>query len=81
MAKLVSIPITIASPAVDDECTQYYLVEWKLTGDVAWSSMGTTDNPIEIPNLAAATDYDIRITRYCCNGDIKTSETTYTTSA
>lgn len=64
--KKIVIPITDH----DANCTTRYLVEWKLTGDTGYSSMIWTNDQIEINNVQDASVYDVRITRYCCNGSI-----------
>lgn len=64
--KKIVVPITDH----DANCTTRYLVEWKLTGDAGYSSMIWTNDQIEINNVEDASVYDVRITRYCCNGSI-----------
>lgn len=71
-----SIPITETSPAIDSECTFYYLVEYRLSGDIGYSSFTTSDNPIVISPLVSEETYNVRITRYCCNGAISGTATT-----
>lgn len=80
--KSVSIPVILSSPAIEEECTQYYLVEYRITGDPGWTVLpATTLNPIVVNGLIPSTSYDWRITRYCCSGDNKTTEYTETTPA
>lgn len=62
------IPVTVASPVPDDECTFYYIVEYKLSGDTGYTSFNTSDNPIVIQPLVSDSSYDVRVTRVCCNG-------------
>lgn len=65
MAQLISIPITDH----DDECTTRYTVEYKEDGAIDWiSAPDQFESPVTISALADATDYNYRITRYCCNG-------------
>lgn len=85
MAKYADIPITVASPVPDGECTSSYFVEYKVTGDEGYTllnGVGTTfDNPIRVEPLIAATSYDYRITRNCCNGQSNATTGTFTTPA
>lgn len=85
MAKRVSIPITLSSPPIENECTSEYLLEYKLSGDAGYTALPLfpppEDNTIVVDNLVAASLYNFRLTRYCCNGDNKTTEFNYTTSA
>lgn len=62
MNKNITIPIT------DSNCTQYYLVEYKLSTDTAYASFQWYDNQIKIYNLADSSIYNVRITRFCCDG-------------
>lgn len=65
MTKTASIPITDMA----DTCTARFGVQYRITGTPAWSSTPDQyDSPIIIPGLLSATQYDYRITRYCCNG-------------
>lgn len=83
MAKFATIPITVASPVPDGECTSSYFVEYKLTGSEGYTllnGVGTTfDNPIIIEPLVPSTSYDYRITRNCCNGQSAASTGTFVT--
>lgn len=63
-AKNITIPITDH----DDNCTTYYLVEYKLSSDSAYTSFQWFNDQIVIGNVLDASEYDVRITRYCCNG-------------
>ena len=82
MAKRIEIPIVISSPPVEDECTQQYVLEYKRSVDVGYQSLpATLANPIIVNNADAATLYNFRLTRFCCNGATKTTEFNYTTSA
>lgn len=63
MAKKIIIPITDH----DDNCTQYYYVEYKLSTDTAYSSFQWYTGNIEINNVLDSATYNVRITRYCCN--------------
>lgn len=64
----------------DSECSLYYLVEYKLSGDASYTSLGnmlpseyTEGSPpitvwkLQIDNLVNDASYDVRVTRYCCN--------------
>ena len=85
MAKIATIPITIASPPDEAECTSNYFVRYRLTGDESWTLLNgtgyTIDNPILIQPLAASTSYDYEITRNCCNGQNAPTTGTFTTDA
>lgn len=65
MARTIVQPITDTS-----ECTQYYLVQYKLNTQTAYNQLYWYDDNIEIRNLLDDSVYDVRITRYCCNGGI-----------
>lgn len=69
-AKQIIIPITDHA----DQCSLYYLVEWKLTTEAGYSSQQSfltdTENNIIISDVEDASEYNVRITRYCCNGGI-----------
>lgn len=82
MAKKISIPINYLSPPPDDECTLYHVPQYRVTGAVGWNTLpATTLTPIEISGLSPSTGYDIRINRFCCNGQQSYTDTTYTTGA
>jgi len=52
-------------------CVQYYNVNFKRVDETSFTTLSpnpTTDT-ILIPNLTAG-DYDIQISRLCCNGSI-----------
>lgn len=64
MARQITIPITDTP-----DCVAYYLVEYKLAGSDGYEfSQQYFDTPIVLDNLLDNTEYEIRITRYCCNG-------------
>lgn len=69
-AKQIIIPITDHA----DQCSLYYLVEWKLTTASGYNQekqfLTETENNIIIDDVLDNTEYDVRITRYCCNGGI-----------
>lgn len=62
----------IVQPITDDstECSQYYKVEYKLSTETAYNTFNAFDSPITIANVLDASVYDVRITRYCCNGGV-----------
>lgn len=63
--KYIQIPITDH----DDNCSTYYLVEWKLNADVGYNTTNwTAAPPIIINNVLDNSTYDVRITRFCCDG-------------
>lgn len=54
----------------DTECTQYYKVEYKLTSETAYNTFVAFSSPVTTPVVLDNSEYDLRITRYCCNGGI-----------
>lgn len=71
--------VNIFIPIIDhgSECTAYYLVEYKLVADSGYIVLPFQFNtPIEIKGLQENQSYDVRITRFCCNGDQGTPTTT-----
>lgn len=68
----------------DAECTQYYIVQYKKNFETVYTTVtpNPTASPISIIGLEAGTDYDVRITRRCCNGQNSTiAETSFTTGS
>ena len=65
-----TMTITVTDHAACN-CTAYYYVEYKLTGDAGYTAMANqlTDT-IVIPNLDDDTIYDYRITRFCSNEQV-----------
>lgn len=67
MAQTLTIPIDDHST----ECTMHYLVQYKFNGDAGFFfSQLFYDSPIVLPNMQDSAVYDIRITRYCCDGSV-----------
>lgn len=66
MAKKITIPLTDH----EDNCTGYYLVEYKITGEVGYNTITTYTDQVTINNVADDSIYDVRVTRHCCNGGI-----------
>jgi hypothetical protein len=62
--KQITIPITDHA----DNCTAYYNVEYKLSTDIAYNSFKAFTDRVVISNVFDASVYNVRITRYCCNG-------------
>lgn len=63
--KYIQIPITDHGST----CTSYYLVEWKLSTDTGYNTMNwAVEPPIIINNVLDASTYNVRITRFCCDG-------------
>lgn len=62
----------IVQEIADDstECTQYYKVEYKLTSETAYNMFIAFSSPITTPIVSDNSEYNLRITRYCCNGGI-----------
>lgn len=71
MAKQINIVVTDHA----NQCAGYYLVEWKLTGALAYNSTKKYTDTFSIPNLEDAMTYDVRVTRVCCDGVASTPET------
>lgn len=54
-----------------DNCTLRYEVVYKLSTDEGYTPAGNFfGDTIEIPNALADTTYDVKVTRYCCDGNI-----------
>jgi hypothetical protein len=77
MARRIIQPITDHNDGTT--CTLYYGVRFKLSSDSAWTDLGNvyaeeTGSPpywaIIIDNLEDDVNYDIEITRYCCEGTV-----------
>lgn len=51
-------------------CVSYYKVEYKRATDTNWNVISPmkADNPIVVEPLDDCTTYNIRITKFCCNG-------------
>lgn len=66
--KNIYIPITNHN----DQCQQEYRVEYKVTGDTGYTVAPPwyAAPPIRISNLLDGTQYDVRITRICCDGQV-----------
>lgn len=62
--------VTIPVDDHETECNEGYIVEYKLTGEVDYTRQypDPITEPIVITNLLDDSEYDIRITRKCCNG-------------
>lgn len=62
----------VTIPVTDDgsECNQGYIAEYKLTADSEYTRQfpDPITAPIVIVGLNDDAEYDIRITRKCCNG-------------
>lgn len=66
MARKITIPITDhGTPGV---CSVYYSVEYQLNGDTGWTETTTYEPPVVLNNLLDDAEYNIRITRQCCDG-------------
>lgn len=74
--KRVSIPIT--NEADEDGCTQYYQVRYRRVGFTVWETLypNPIQSPIVIERLPASTDYEVEVTRVCCNGESSLAATT-----
>jgi hypothetical protein len=60
----VSIPVTH-----DSECTSYYQVQIKKDFETQWATLPNQfASPILIQDLDPSTNYNIRVRRFCCNG-------------
>lgn len=66
MAYGISQPVTH-----DSECTQYYKVEIKKDTDTQYTTLqNQLTSPIVVEGLLESTNYNLRITRVCCNGQM-----------
>lgn len=68
MSKKITIPITDHA----DNCTAYYNVEYKLSTDINYNSFKAFTDRVVISNVLDTSVYNVRITRYCCNGSSST---------
>ena len=72
--RLIRIPIT------DDGtvCNTGYVAEYKLTSDSEYTRLfpDPTGTPILFTNMLDDSEYDIRVYRKCCNGNLSASTTT-----
>lgn len=66
MAYGVEIPLTH-----DSECTQRYALQIKKDFETQYQSLPDQfTSPIIIEGLDSSTNYSVRITRHCCNGQV-----------
>lgn len=66
-----------------DVCNTGYIVDYKLTSDMAWTRLmpDPAESPIEINGLEDDLSYDVRIYRKCCDGQTSlASEDTFTST-
>ena len=67
MAKKISIPISDHTTA--GVCTLWYQVDYKLNSEIGYTSIPPVyAGTVEINNLLAASTYNVRIVRNCCDG-------------
>lgn len=66
MARKITIPITDHNDT--DICTVQYFVRYRLTGTDGWTSNVQLTQPIVITNLEDDLEYEVVITRQCCDG-------------
>lgn len=72
MARKVTITVTNH----DTGCAAYYIMQYKLPGDIGWITMpNQLTDTIEISGLLDDTVYDYQITRICCDGQISNPDT------
>ena len=63
------MPYKTSIPITDSECATSFGVEIKKASDIVWQPLDDQFAiPIVIENLLDSTDYNVRITRRCCNG-------------
>lgn len=81
MAARIKIPVNDH----DDVCATHYLVEYKQDTEPSYSSLQNQiavedGSPPQwvliVENLVEDVLYDIRVTRYCCDGTVSTPTTT-----
>jgi hypothetical protein len=67
MSKKITIPIT--DHETEGVCSIYYRTEYKLTTEGGYHLLPDVYTPpVVINNLVDDTEYDVRITRFCCDG-------------
>lgn len=65
--------VSIVIPNDGSECSDKYKVEVKLQTDTGYTVLPDQyESPIVITQLEDNTAYDVRITRFCCNGQYST---------
>lgn len=73
------MPATVYIPLEDSsgDCVQYYITEYKAASDPGYSTAPQQfASPIMIAGLIEGVEYEIRITKVCCNGQLGTPVTT-----
>lgn len=75
MAKIVTIPIE--NHEADGVCTSYYALRLRLEGEPAWQVLPNQyENPIVLYNLLDDEDYELEVTRHCCDEGAGTTSST-----
>lgn len=68
---MVNISIVITDDGT--ECTDYYMMEYKLPSDAFYTEAPRQfESPVVFSNLQSDTLYNFKITRFCCNGQYST---------
>jgi len=68
MARNVSIPITDHNDG--DSCTTQYNLRLRLTSTDAWQALAPQyDSPIVLDNLNDDVEYQLGVTRVCCDAN------------
>lgn len=72
---MFGVNITVTN---DEECTNFYLVEYKKSFETVYTTLipNPTSSPFQILGLDVCQEYNVRITRRCCNGQNSNIETT-----
>ena len=72
---MFGVNITVTN---DAECTNFYLVEYKKSFETVYTTLtpNPTSSPFQILGLDVCQEYNVRITRRCCNGQNSNIETT-----
>lgn len=66
MARKITIPIT--DHGASGICSTGYIVEYRNSGAVNWTTAEFAATPIELSNLIDDVEYEIRVKRVCCDG-------------
>lgn len=68
------VTITVVDDA--DECTSYYATRYRIVGATSWNTIPSQyGSPILISGMLDATDYEVEVTRTCCNGAVSAPRT------
>ena len=66
MARKITIPITDHDD--EDVCTAQYIIQYRMSGEVNWTTVTAYEAPVVLTNLQDDILYDVHIIRQCCDG-------------